>query len=173
MPDTQTPAPKPRTKRIEALDYLRGWFIIIIVIDHLTRWPNFLQAITGRGELWANASDGFLITSGLLIGYIRGYKDRDKPMIEVAKKLIRRSISLYIWGVITTVVLFSIAMVLPVGPNIPVYLNSGGWFNLVYQSITLDYIHPFTTSCTCTQFTCCCRLAWFGCCVRNYGGLLF
>ena len=144
MPDANKTPSKPASKRIEALDYLRGWFIIIIVIDHLTRWPSALEVITGRGELWVNASDGFLITSGLLIGYIRGFKDRDKPLKAVAAKLLKRSLSLYFWGVLSTVILFSLAWVLPVGQTIPVYLNPGGWLSMVFESITLQYIHPYT-----------------------------
>lgn len=85
--------------RIEALDYLRGYFIIVIVIDHVYRWPSFLAAFTGQGLLWANAADGFLIISGLLVGYIRGFKERLKPFQDVAVKLAKRALMLYGWAV--------------------------------------------------------------------------
>ena len=74
--------------RMLALDYLRGFFIVIIVIDHLWRWPNMFEYVSGRGELWASAAEGFVIISGLLVGYVRGYKNRNQPLLEVSKKLI-------------------------------------------------------------------------------------
>src|ERR1700757_4441609 len=91
--------------RIEALDYLRGFFILVIIVDHVWRWPNLFQYASGRGELWASAAEGFIIISGLLVGYVRGRKSLKKPLRDVSKKLVLRGLMLYVWVIITTVIL--------------------------------------------------------------------
>lgn len=135
---------QPQKKRIEALDYLRGYFIVVIIIDHLERWPSLLSVFTGKGLLWSNASDGFVITAGLLVGYIRGFKARDTPFRAIAKKLFLRSFWLYVWSVVATVLLFSFAALLPIPDNVPQYdFATLGFFELVKDTILLDYIHPW------------------------------
>lgn len=134
----------PQKKRIEALDYLRGYFIVVIIIDHLERWPSLLSVFTGKGLLWSNASDGFIITAGLLVGYIRGFKGRNAPFKDVVKKLLLRSFWLYIWSVLATVLLFLFTALFPFPENVPNYdFATYGFFELVRQTILLEYIHPW------------------------------
>ncbi len=91
---------KPAEKRrIYEFDLLRGLFIVIIIIDHLQFWPSPLSYFTGEGRLWVSAAEGFFLISGLLVGYIRAYKDRHKPLLTISKNLLRRAFTLYIWGV--------------------------------------------------------------------------
>ena len=133
-----------RPGRIDAFDYLRGFFIIVIVIDHLYRWPSFLSIFTGEGMLWANAADGFLIISGLLVGYIRGYKTLLHPFTSVAAKLARRAGSLYVWSVGLTILLAAIqwwfSFKFPM-PNVTP--ATGDWPDLALSSLTLAYAHPW------------------------------
>lgn len=91
------------SRRIHELDLLRGFFILVIIIDHLQFWPSPLSYITGEGRLWASAAEGFFLISGLLIGYIRGFKGRHTPLKILSKKLVSRAIMLYVWGVGITV----------------------------------------------------------------------
>ena len=133
-----------RPGRIDAFDYLRGFFIIVIVIDHLYRWPSFLSIFTGEGMLWANAADGFLIISGLLVGYIRGYKALLQPFKSVAAKLGRRAGSLYVWSVGLTVLLAAIQWGLSFKFPMPnITPATGDWLDLVISSLTLAYAHPW------------------------------
>lgn len=130
--------------RIEALDFLRGYFIIVIIIDHLYRWPSFLTIFTGEGQLWANASDGFIIIAGLLVGYIRGFKSKNAPFKDIAFKLGKRSLSLYIWSVVASVVLVAIQWFVSFQAPMPhVEAPQGDWLALVQQSISLQYAHPW------------------------------
>ena len=132
------------SQRIEALDYLRGFFIVVVIIDHLERWPSFLTIFTGNGLLWSNASDGFVITAGLLVGYIRGYKSRHKPFKDIALKLAIRSFWLYVWSVLATVILFLLAVPLPSPANMPVYdFANLDFAELVKDAVLLEYIHPW------------------------------
>lgn len=137
--------PASAAARFLALDYLRGFFIVVIIIDHLWRWPNILQFISGRGELWSSAAEGFVIISGLLIGYIRGYKNRDLPLWDVTKKLWKRGVTLYLWMIITTTLLVSASWFFSFRGNIAaVPIAAGDWGALIWSMLRLDYAHTLT-----------------------------
>jgi hypothetical protein len=132
---------KPRLQnRLETLDQLRGFFIIVIIIDHLGRWPSLLEAVTGRGSLWVNAACGFVIISGLLIGYVRGHKDRQKPFLDTAKKLIKRALILYLWLIICTVIYAAITWYSP-RPELLAWVEipRGEWWLLITSAMNFDY----------------------------------
>lgn len=61
-----------KRKRIISLDLLRGFFLFVIIVDHIQRWPNGFDFLTGRGDLWMSAAEGFVTVSGILVGYIYG-----------------------------------------------------------------------------------------------------
>ncbi len=131
--------------RILALDYLRGFFIVVIIIDHLWRWPNLFQFMSGRGELWTSAAEGFVIISGLLVGYIRGYKDRKKPLFEVTKKLVQRGVVLYIWMIVTSLTLVSLSWLLTFKGNIAyIPIATNDWQTLLTSTLRFDYVHSLT-----------------------------
>lgn len=52
------PVTKQRS-RLDVLDYLRGFFIVVIIIDHLSRWPSAFSLFTGQAWLWIDQSMGF------------------------------------------------------------------------------------------------------------------
>jgi len=137
--------PATNTPRILAFDYLRGFFILIIVVDHLYRWPNLFEFVSGRGELWSSAAQGFVIISGLLVGYIRGYKNRKLPLRDVSKKLVSRGIMLYAWLVITTVALVAASWILMFKGNISyVPIAPYHWGELFSSIFTFSYAYPLT-----------------------------
>lgn len=130
--------------RIEALDYLRGYFIIVIVIDHVYRWPSLLALITGQGQLWSNAADGFLIISGLLVGYIRGFKERAKPLQDVAAKLFKRALMLYGWSVLLTLLFYALYWSFSYQALLPdAETARGDWLRLIIDSLTLEQAHTW------------------------------
>lgn len=136
---------KAPSSRILALDYLRGFFIIVIIVDHLWRWPNLFQFVSGRGELWASAAEGFVIISGLLVGYIRGYKNRKLPLKDVSKKLIGRGAMLYIWMLITSLALVSASWLLEFkGSMAYVPIPEGNWSELIVSTLQVNYVHTLT-----------------------------
>ena len=139
---------KPETKkigRLEALDYLRGFFILVIIVDHLWRWPNIFQAVSGRGELWVSAAEGFVAISGLLVGYVRGRKSDGKPLAPVAKKLIGRGIMLYVWMLITTLALVAASWLLTFkGDMAYIPYQVGDWGTVITSMLRMDYVHTLT-----------------------------
>ncbi len=126
--------------RLLSLDLLRGFFIVVIIIDHLGRWPSLLEVFTGRGTLWVNAACGFVIISGLLIGYVRGYRDREKSFFETTKKLLRRALILYLWLIIGTVVYSAITWYAP-HPELLAWVEipNGEWWLLITSALSFAY----------------------------------
>lgn len=128
--------------RMLALDYLRGFFIVIILIDHLWRWPSLLVIFSGKGELWVTAAEGFVIISGLLVGFVRGHKNKSQPMKTVASKLVRRALLLYIWFVLMSVVYTAFIWYLPTIANMPwVEVPEGDWGKLLPALLTFQEAH--------------------------------
>lgn len=95
---------KKLPSRIIALDLLRGYFLVAILFDHLQYFPNGLDWVSGRGQLYVSAAEGFFFISGIVLGIVRGRKLLDKPFSFATKLLLKRGVQLYI----TTVVLFFI-----------------------------------------------------------------
>lgn len=139
----------PKARRIFELDLIRGFFICVIILDHMQRWPSPFTYVTGEGRLWVTAAEGFFIISGLLIGYLRAYKQANVPLMELSKKLWKRGAMLWIWSVIITFFVVSLTVLLPGDgammpklPNaeqvvsLPVYV-----WNVISQQYASDWIY--------------------------------
>lgn len=100
MSVAKTSATIVKPGRLLSLDFLRGYFIVVITLDHLWKFPSLWTFITGQAMLWVTAAEGFVIISGFLIGYVRGYKGLKLPFTTIAGKLIRRAALLYVWMLI-------------------------------------------------------------------------
>ncbi len=130
------------SNRLITLDYLRGFFIVVITIDHLSRWPSLFALVSGKALLWITAAEGFVIISGLLVGYVRGFKNKALPMREVSKKVIGRAALLYLWSIIGTVAYTAIIWYVPLVGGAPSLLfQPGDWWTVVTQVLTFQ--HPF------------------------------
>ncbi len=130
--------------RLLTLDYLRGYFIVTIIIDHLSRWPSIFGVMSGHALLWVTAAEGFVIISGLLIGYIRGQKNKSQPIIITSKKLIKRAGLLYLWSIISS--LFYVAVIWYVSlkggaPTPPFTMND--WGDVILKTVTLQYTNTW------------------------------
>lgn len=91
------------TERILSIDLIRGFFLLVILIDHIELYPNGLDFFTGKGRLWVGAAEGFFFLSGLLIGMI--YKRRlHLGMKFIVKKMWLRALELYVVGTLLTFV---------------------------------------------------------------------
>ncbi len=131
-----------KPNRFITLDYLRGFFIVVIIIDHLSRWPSILSVISGKALLWVTAAEGFVAISGLLVGYVRGYKNKELPIKDIASKMLRRAGLLYLWSVIGSIAYTAIIWYVPLvggAPGLPI--DRGDWFTLIYQIVTLQYTY--------------------------------
>jgi hypothetical protein len=130
----------PTTQRFQALDLLRGFFIVVIICDHLGRWPSIFGILSGKALLWVTAAEGFVIISGLLLGYIRGFKSKDLPFRVVTITLWRRSLTLYAWAIIATIAYTAIVWYVPLAGGTPgVDVERGDWLSLLFNSLSLNY----------------------------------
>lgn len=128
--------------RFPTLDVLRGFFILVIIIDHLNRFPSWFAWMTGQGRLWVSAGEGFFIISGLLVGYTRGFKKRHKSMKEVVKLLYSRALVLYLCAITASSLLLLLTLhthfPLTLQPSIVVPQNS--LTTAIYQILTLHFV---------------------------------
>ena len=136
---------KPQTKiqnRLETLDHLRGFFIVVIIIDHLSRFPSLFALVSGKGILWVTAAEGFVAISGLLVGYVRGFKNKELPFKDVALKLIRRGVLLYVWSLIASIAYVAIIWYIPLkGGFASTPMAVGDWQTFLTQLITMKYTY--------------------------------
>ena len=88
-----------KTSRITAFDIIRGFFLIVILIDHIELYPSFFDLFTGRGRLFVSAAEGFFFMSGLLVGLV--YRRRVRlGMKFIFRKIWGRAFQLYIGSII-------------------------------------------------------------------------
>lgn len=133
---------KESSDRVLALDYLRGFFIVVIIIDHLWRWPSLLSIFTGEGRLWVSAAEGFVIISGLLVGYVRGYKNKEQPLATVSKKLFRRALLLYAWFIGMTLLYTACTWYIPAVSAQPwIEIPKGNWYDLITMTLQMKNAH--------------------------------
>lgn len=112
----------------------------MIIIDHLSRWPSLFALITSKALLWVTAAEGFVAISGLLVGYIRGYKNRELPFKKVALTLIRRGVLLYIWSLIASIAYVAIIWYFnPEGGTPSTPMEEGAWGEFLPGLITMRY----------------------------------
>lgn len=138
-----------KSRRIIELDLLRGFFIIVIILDHLQFWPSPWQYVTGQGRLWASAAEGFFIISGLLIGYLRAYKDVHVPLKTIAKKLLQRAGLLWLWCIVITFAVTALSIILPGNnsllPKLPdptiLSLPAAYLWNVITMQYSSDWIY--------------------------------
>lgn len=127
-------------ERFHALDLLRGFFIVTIICDHLSRWPSLFSILSGEALLWVTAAEGFVIISGLLVGYIRGFKSRTQDFKSVTFKLWRRALTLYFWAVLASIIYTAIIWYVPLAGGAPgMPIDKGDWYHLITESVLLNY----------------------------------
>jgi len=99
-------ANSPTTSRVVTFDLMRGYFLIVILCDHLALYPSIFDAASGRALLWVTAAEGFFFISGLLVGLTRRGLFERRGLGAVMRKLWSRALKLYVATIVLTV-LFS------------------------------------------------------------------
>lgn len=90
-----------KTERILAFDLLRGFLLVVILIDHIELYPGLFDLFTGRGRLFVSAAEGFFFLSGLLVGMV--YRRRlSRGLKFIFIKMWQRAFELYVASVIST-----------------------------------------------------------------------
>lgn len=99
--------------------------------------------ITGEGRLWVSAAEGFFLISGLLVGYVRAYKEAGKPFGILAKNLLKRAGMLYVWGVLITFLVVVLTALLPgdgsMLPKLPDSDQVGSLWSYLWHVMSTTY----------------------------------
>lgn len=91
---------KESSRRILAIDLLRGFFLVSIILNHLQWYPSGYDIVAFRGSLVVSAAEGFFLISGIVLGIVRGRKLLDQPFRKSALLLLTRAAHLYITAII-------------------------------------------------------------------------
>lgn len=124
--------------RIAALDLIRGFFLILILIDHIELYPDGFDYFTGRGRLFVSAAEGFFFMSGLLVGMV--YRRRiAQGMKFIFKRMWSRALELYLASIFFT--LFFTALAVYTNHETIKYglYNVINWPHILKETITMRY----------------------------------
>jgi len=122
---------------------MRGYFLGVILFNHLQYYPSGLDIFTGRGLLYASTAEGFFAVSGIVLGIIRGRKLIEAPFRKAATLLWKRSFQLYATSIILTL-LFTFVGQFFLGNEGLKYGIFANWTNvweLAWQTLTLQYTY--------------------------------
>jgi hypothetical protein len=132
--------------RIIALDMMRGYFMISILLNHLNYFPNGLYFVSMGGNLYVQAAEGFFFISGLVLGIVRGDKLRDKPFRQVAGLLLRRGLKLYLTSAIAIMLFVLIGWTLDGHDGLKSGLvarpdSVGDFLNIIWRVLSFQYVY--------------------------------
>ncbi|WP_198142998.1 OpgC family protein [Stigmatella aurantiaca] len=83
-------------QRLEVLDGLRGYFLVFMVLNHLTFSGGYLLVKLNHGELgYVQDAPGFVFLSGLLMGQVYGARMKKHGYKAGASKIYHRVFELY------------------------------------------------------------------------------
>ena len=130
----------PHRQHILTLDILRGYFLLVIFVDHFYKFPSLFMFFTGGGQLWVSAAEGFFIISGLLVGHIYGSKILT-DLRGVWLKLWRRALVLYLLSVGLTLLFTFWGHFLPLDKVKYGLMTNPNLFDLLSKTLTLKYVY--------------------------------
>jgi hypothetical protein len=81
-------------KRDLRLDFLRGFAVFAMIVDHLGG-SSWLYPLTGGNHFFVSAAEGFVFISGLLVGSIYGDSARREGLKAATIKALKRAWTLY------------------------------------------------------------------------------
>jgi len=77
------------------LDFIRGYLIVVMIIDHIGGFPAWTQLLTGAGKLWISAAEGFVVVSGVVFGMLYHRHIPRRGWYWVIAKIAKRAILLF------------------------------------------------------------------------------
>ena len=134
---------KEKSERILTFDLLRGYFLCVILFNHLQYYPNLLDGFTGRGMLYASTAEGFFVVSGIVLGIVRGRKLLNQPFKVAAKLLWKRSFQLYVTTLILTFLFTLIGQLFIGNPGLKwgIFTDWNHWWELLWHTVNLSYTY--------------------------------
>lgn len=137
------PVQKVKKARDLTLDLLRGYFLFVIIIDHLQSFPSLFEIFTARGGLWISAAEGFFFISGLLVGRLRIVEAR-KDFKLARQKLLKRAWQLYVASVVLTLFFTVWGHLFHYAPSMSLGFNYDPAWLVIVKVLTLQYSFGLT-----------------------------
>ncbi len=134
---------KKPSERILTFDIMRGYFLSVILLNHLFYYPSGLDIFTGRGMLYVSTAEGFFAVSGIVLGIIRGRKLINAPFKKAASLLLKRSLQLYITSIVLTL-LFTLIGWLFLGNDglkYGIFTDWNNFWDLIWKTLALQYTY--------------------------------
>lgn len=147
MPETAKTvlkAGKTAAERILAFDILRGYFLIVILFNHLWYYPSGLELLTGRSSLYVSTAEGFFVVSGIVLGIVRGRRLISQPLKVATRLLLKRSFHLYITSIVLTILFTLIGQFFLDNPGLKTTIFNdigGSWYDFIWQVLTLQHTY--------------------------------
>ena len=94
------------------LDFLRGYFVIMMTVDHMGTYSSWTRPFVWGRQLWFNAATGFILISGVVFGMQYRERVREKGWHWAVSHVSRRSLKLYLIVVVGQIVLATTDFVL-------------------------------------------------------------
>lgn len=134
---------KKKSERILTFDILRGYFLFVILLNHLYFYPSGLEILTGRSALLASTAEGFFVISGIMLGLVRGHKLIDKPFKVPAKMILKRSLQLYVTSVVLTILFTFVGYLFLNNPGLKttIWHTPSDVWSMIWQTLTLQYTY--------------------------------
>jgi hypothetical protein len=134
---------KKSPNRIVTFDIMRGYFLSVILLNHLQYYPSPLALFTGQGLLYVSTAEGFFAVSGIVLGMIRGRKLNDAPFKHAAGLLLKRSFQLYLTSIVLTALFTFIGILFINSPGLKfgLYTDWSNIFDLIWKTLTLQYTY--------------------------------
>jgi hypothetical protein len=122
---------------------MRGYFLSVILLNHLQYYPSPLALFTGQGLLYVSTAEGFFAVSGIVLGITRGLKLNDAPFKQAAGLLLRRSFQLYVTSIVLTIIFTIIGLLFVNSPGIKygLYTDWTSILDLTWKTLTLQYTY--------------------------------
>lgn len=130
---------KIKTSRNEVLDFLRGHYLVAILIDHFNRFPSIFEFYNGRGNLWVSAAEGFIFISGLILGTLNLPRFEKVGFWGVAKKIWKRTLELYIVSTLSTILYTLIGLWVGEYPYLGQGIKYKEFPEMFLKAVTLQY----------------------------------
>jgi hypothetical protein len=119
MVDVTVRGASSQRSRDLALDFLRGYLLVVIIVDHLRFERNPLYLISANQSLWVTAAEGFVLISAYLVGRLRGDEARAVGMLPPTRYLLRRAAKLALWCAGLTIAFRAISTATGYWPAVP------------------------------------------------------
>ena len=81
--------------RDERIDFLRGFALLVMTVNHLDVKASLFYAFTGQGRFYISAAEGFYFLSGLVLGIV----SVRMPLLRMLRRVARRAGQLYAMAV--------------------------------------------------------------------------